>query len=322
MPRGVTSAPDPSPVEREARELLDAYLRRFQAERNPSPYTLRNYRTDLEHFFRWLVSEGTAPLALDRRTFRRYLAALEAAGTARGSVARKVSTIHGFYRRLVEDGVLTRDPLHGVRPPKQGRRLPKVLPEDEVQGLLETPQGDRPAALRDRAILELLYATGVRVSELVGLNVSDVDLDNGLLRVTGKGHKQRVVLFGVPAARALATYLRHGRPALAGKRAEAALFLNRSGGRLSVRAVQLLVRRAGAAAGTTAPAHPHLLRHTFATHMLDGGADVRIVQELLGHARATTTQVYTHVTEARQRQVYDTAFFQAWRPKRRPRDDG
>lgn len=318
----MTNAPDPPSVEREAGELLDAYLRRFQAERNPSPYTLRNYRTDLEHFFRWLASEGVAPLALDRPTFRRYLATLEAAGTARGSVARKVSTIHGFYRRLVEDGVLTRDPLHGVRPPKQGRRLPKVLPTEEVQGLLETPQGDRPAALRDRAILELLYATGLRVSELVGLNVADVDLDDGRLRVTGKGNKQRLVLFGAPAARALRAYLRSGRPALADGRAEPALFLNRGGGRLSARAVQLLVRRAGVAAGITAPTHPHLLRHTFATHMLDGGADVRVVQELLGHARATTTQVYTHVTEARQRQVYDTAFFQAWRPKRRPRDDG
>lgn len=314
--------PDHPGVEHEAAALIDAYLRRFQAERNPSPYTLRNYRTDLEHFFRWLASVGVAPLALDRRTFRQYLAALEAEGMARGSVARKVSTIHGFYRRLVEDGVLARDPLHGVRPPKQGRRLPKVLPEDDVQSLLESSEGDRPTALRDRAILELLYATGVRVSELIGLNVTDVDLDNGLLRVTGKGHKQRVVLFGAPAARALRAYLRYGRPALAGNRVEPALFLNRGGGRLSVRAVQLLVRRAGAAAGITAPTHPHLLRHTFATHMLDGGADVRVVQELLGHARATTTQVYTHVTEARQRQVYDAAFFQAWRPKRRPHDDG
>lgn len=309
-------------MEREAGELLDAYLRRFQAERNPSPYTLRNYRTDLEHFFRWLASEGVAPLAVDRPILRRYLAALEAAGTARGSVARKVSTIHGFYRRLVEDGVLPRDPLHGVHPPRQGRRLPKVLPEDEVQNLLESRAGDTPANLRDRAILELLYATGVRVSELVGLNVADVDLDDGCLRVTGKGNKQRLVLFGAPAARALRAYLCSGRPALAGGRAEPALFLNRGGGRLSARAVQLLVRRAGIAAGVTAATHPHLLRHTFATHMLDGGADVRVVQELLGHARATTTQVYTHVTEARQRQVYDTAFFQAWRPKRRPRDDG
>jgi site-specific recombinase XerD len=318
----VTHTPDHPGVEPEAAALLDAYLRRFQAERNPSPYTLRNYRTDLEHFFRWLASVGVAPLALDRRTFRQYLAALEAEGTARGSVARKVSTIHGFYRRLAEDGVLARDPLHGVRPPKQGRRLPKVLPEDDVQSLLESSEGDRPAVLRDRAILELLYATGVRVSELVGLNVADVDLDEGHLRVTGKGHKQRLALFGAPAARALRAYLRSGRPALAGNRAEPALFLNRGGGRLSVRAVQLLVRRAGAAAGITAPTHPHLLRHTFATHMLDGGADVRVVQELLGHARATTTQIYTHVTEARQRQVYDAAFFQAWRPRRRPRDDG
>lgn len=314
--------PDHPGAEQGAAALVDAYLRRLQAERSPSPYTLRNYRTDLTHFFRWLETAGAAPLALDRRTFRRYLTLLEEQGTARGSVARKVSTIHGFYRWLVTEGLLARDPLHGVRPPKQGRRLPKVLPQDDVQNLLETREGTAPTALRDRAILELLYAAGLRVSELVGLNVADVDLDEGRLRVTGKGRKERLVLFGAPATQALQAYLRHGRPALAGERPEPALFLNRSGGRLSVRAVQLLVRRAGAAAGIEAPTHPHLLRHTFATHMLDGGADVRVVQELLGHARATTTQIYTHVTEARQRQVYDAAFFQAWRPRRRPRDDG
>lgn len=308
-------------AEQDAATLVDAYLRRLQAERTPSPYTLRNYRTDLMHFFRWLETAGVTPWALDRRTFRRYLTLLEEQGTARGSVARKVSTIHGFYRWLAKEGRLERDPLHGIRPPKQGRRLPKVLPHDDVQSLLETREGETPTALRDRAILELLYATGVRVSELVGLNVADVDLEEGCLRVTGKGRKQRLALFGAPAARALENYLRYGRPALAGDRAEPALFLNCSGGRLSVRAVQLLVRRAGAAAGIDAPTHPHLLRHTFATHMLDGGADVRVVQELLGHARATTTQIYTHVTEARQRQVYDAAFFQAWRPRRRPRDD-
>jgi site-specific recombinase XerD len=186
----------------------------------------------------------------------------------------------------------------------------------DVATLVEAPPGDGPAALRDRALLELLYAAGLRVSELVGLDVRDVDMDEGTLRVTGKGRKQRIALFGGPAARVLQAWLREGRPALASGRAEPALFLNRDGGRLSVRAVQLMVRRAGIAAGIETKTHPHLLRHTFATHLLDGGADVRVVQELLGHARATTTQVYTHVTEARQRHVYDDAFFKAWRPRK------
>jgi integrase/recombinase XerC len=298
--------------------LLDEYLRRLQAERNPSPYTLRNYRADLAHFFHWLAAAGIDPRAIDRRLFRRYLAALDEAGVARASVARKVSTIHGFYRRLARDGLIAGDPLHGVRPPRQERRLPRVIAGDRVLDLVEAPAGDGPTHLRDRAILELLYATGVRVSELAALDTADVDLDAGTLRVTGKGAKQRLVLFGRPAARALGAYLRAGRPALASGRAEPALFLNRGGGRLSVRAVQLLVRRAGVAAGLEGRAYPHLLRHTFATHMLDGGADVRVVQELLGHARARTTQIYTHVTEARQQQVYREAFYNAWHPRGRP----
>ncbi|MBI2760524.1 MAG: tyrosine recombinase [Chloroflexi bacterium] len=294
---------------------MEDYARRLQAERNLSALTLRNYRTDLEHYVRWLDAESIDPMAIDRRTFRRYLASLDEARMARASVARKVSTIHTFYRRLVQDRVLDTDPLHGVRPPRQERRLPHIMPDGEVQGLLEAPEGDEPLNLRDRAILEILYAAGVRVSELVGLNLSDVDLDAETLRVTGKGNKQRIVLFGGPATRALRVYLRDGRPKLASGRPEAALLLNRDGGRLSVRAVQILVRRAGAAAGIDARTHPHLLRHTFATHMLDGGADVRVVQELLGHAKATTTQIYTHVTEARQRRVYTDAFYSTWHPK-------
>jgi site-specific recombinase XerD len=303
-------------------DLLGEYLHRLEAERNLSPLTLRNYRTDLEQYFRWLAAEGIDPLGVERRTFRRYLAVVDGAGTARGSIARKVSTIHTFYRWLVQQGALTSDPLHGVRPPKQDRRLPKVMPNEAVADLITAPDGEDPAALRDRAILETLYAAGVRVSELAGMDVRDLDLDEGTLRVTGKGNKQRIALIGGPAARALAAYLREGRPKLADGRAEPALFLNRDGGRLSVRAVQIMVRRYGAAAGIDGKTHPHLLRHTFATHLLDGGADVRVVQELLGHARATTTQIYTHVTEARQREVYTEAFYNAWRPKRARNPEG
>ncbi len=299
----------------DAGHVIEAYLLRLQAERNPSPLTLRNYGADLCHFAAWLTAEGLALTTVDRRSFRRYLAALDSAGTARASIARKVSTIHTFYRRLRERGLIDGDPLHGVRPPKQERRLPKILAEPAVEALLEVPDAEKPLGLRDRAIAELLYASGLRVSELVGLNIRDADQDTGLLRVTGKGNKQRVVLFGAPAARALRAYLRNGRPALASGRAEAALFLNRDGGRLSARAVQRMVQQLGQAAGVNGVVYPHLLRHSFATHMLDGGADVRVVQELLGHAKASTTQIYTHVTEARQRAVYDRAFFDAWRPR-------
>src|SRR5581483_6332564 len=207
--------------------LIESYVHRLEAERNLSALTLRNYRTDLAHFFDWLAAEGIDPLAIDRRSFRRYLATLDAADVARASVSRKVSTIHTFYRRLVHDAVLPADPLHGVRPPRPVKRLPRVLQEADAQAVVEAPSGDGPLALRDRALLELLYGAGVRVSELAGLDVRDVDLEEETLRVTGKGNKQRLVVFGGPAARAMHAYLRDGRPRLAGGRPEPALLLNR-----------------------------------------------------------------------------------------------
>ncbi len=257
-------------------------------------------------------------LVVDRPTFRAYLAALAERGIARGSVARKVSTIHTFYRHLVRSGALAKDLLNGVSPPKRERRLPRVLGEGEVGALVETPTTDDAYGVRDRAILELLYAAGVRVAELVSLNVGAVDLVEGRAVVRGKGKKERVVLLGVPAITALRGYLQSARPALAKTAAEPALFLNRDGTRLSARAVQIIVHRAGAAAGLSTAIHPHMLRHSFATHLLDGGADLRVVQELLGHSSASTTQIYTHVTEARQRQVYDGAFYNILRPRKQP----
>ena len=346
------------------------YVAELKAERNLSQYTLRNYRTDLTQWVDWCESNGHDALVVTRGVFRSYLAALDSGGVARASVVRKVSTIHGFYKALLRDKVLDKDPLHGLRPPKQGTRLPKVLNQNDATALVESgaervlAAGPErlPFALRDRALLELLYASGVRVSELVSLDVSDVDLHERTLRVTGKGNKQRVVVIGAPAAAALSVYLKHGRQQMnaeggarnadhsngeretrgskspirdeppASAEHDAAgrttlpkprfalsgpLFLNRDGKRLSVRAIQIMVKEQGEAAGLEKRTHPHLLRHSFATHMLDGGADVRIVQELLGHSRATTTQIYTHVTEERQRQTYDAAFFNAWRPRKK-----
>jgi len=189
---------------------------------------------------------------------------------------------------------------------------------------------DDAFGLRDRAILELLYASGVRVAELVGLDLAALDLRENRVRVRGKGNKERIALFGRPAAEALTRYLAEGRPALAGgdslnlnnPTAEQALFLNRDGRRLTARAVQILVRKTGIAAGIGKATHPHLLRHSFATHLLDGGADLRVVQELLGHASAGTTQIYTHVSQARQREVYNAAFYNAWRPPRKREEHG
>lgn len=289
-----------------AEKLLSRYLEDLAARRNLSSYTLRNYARDLRDFFAYLERETTDVLAVDRHTVRGYLAALLEEGVAPGSIRRKVSTVRGFYRHLRATGNIDTDPLLGVRGPKRERRLPGFLSQKDVTSLVTSADAVTPQGLRDRAILELLYASGLRVSEVAALNMLDVDLDERSLRVHGKGGRERAVLMGRPAARALENYLREGRPRLA-RGAQEAVFLNREGGRLSHRAVQSTVHKYSLAAGLDRRVHPHLLRHTFATHMLDGGAELRVVQELLGHASANTTQIYLHVTEERQRQVLEDA---------------
>ncbi|HTE86944.1 MAG TPA: tyrosine recombinase [Dehalococcoidia bacterium] len=295
--------------------MIEGYLGGLDAERHLSAYTVRNYRTDLYHLLEWLELRRVAPKSITRAVFREYLGLLAARGTARASVTRKVSTIHAFYRHLTREGTLPRDPLEGVSPPRRERRLPSLLPQAQAGQFMEVAAGDDPGGLRDRAILELLYGAGLRVSELAGLDVADLDRDDGSARVTGKGNKQRIAVYGRPAAAALERYLKDGRPLLV-RHATPALFLNHRGGeRLSVRAIELLVRKYAGHAGIEQRVYPHLLRHSFATHLLDGGADVRIVQELLGHESAGTTQIYTHVTEERQRQVYTEAFYNQWHPR-------
>ncbi|MGI8553829.1 MAG: tyrosine-type recombinase/integrase, partial [Dehalococcoidia bacterium] len=258
--------------------LLENYLTGLQVERGLSAYTLRNYRTDIHSLLEVLDEWGHDPLRLTRQIFREYLARLKAAGVARGSVARRVSTVHTFYRHLAQEGVLASDPLLGVSPPRPERRLPRAMKQEQIGRLLQAPSGDEPLPMRDRAMLETLYAAGLRVSELAGLDVQDVDLGEWQLRVTGKGNKQRIALFGAAAAAALERYLRQGRSPLVRGDAQA-LFLNRSGARLSVRAIEILVRKYATAAGIDQRVFPHLLRHSFATDLLDGGADLRIVQE-------------------------------------------
>jgi len=299
----------PAPASR-AEVLLDRYLAVLERQRNLSRFTVRNYATDLRHLFAYLDERRIDPLAVTRTVFRGYLASLIDADVARGSVTRRVSTARSFYRWLRLTGVMAEDPLANVRGPKQPRRLPHVLDVAAITDLIAAADGDRPADLRDRALLELLYACGLRVSEAAGLDVSGVDLEQRSMRVTGKGNKERLVVMGEPARAAVERYLRHGRGLLYGTRKKdaataGALFFNRSGGRLSQRAIQLIVRKYALAAGIDERVHPHLLRHTFATHLLDGGAELRVVQELLGHANPNTTQIYLHVTEERQRKVVE-----------------
>ncbi|MEX1255785.1 MAG: tyrosine recombinase XerC, partial [Dehalococcoidia bacterium] len=265
--------------------------------------------------------------SLDRPLVRAYLSTLIDDGVARASISRKVSTIRSFYKYLRAEKHIESDPLLGVRGPKRERRLPNFLSQEQIDTLIAAADRDTPGGLRDRAILELLYASGLRVSEAAGLDVNSVDLDDRTALVRGKGSKERVVVMGDPAARAVDRYLSDGRPQLASQRGgdkptlhsvrrdsslalrmtEAALFLNRDGGRFSQRAVQLMVRKHALAAGLDRSVHPHLLRHTFATHLLEGGAELRVVQTLLGHASVNTTQIYTHVTESTKRKAIEDA---------------
>jgi site-specific recombinase XerD len=293
-----------------AEAYLEAYLRELEAVGNRSKHTIRNYRNDIGHFLRYCEEEGLDAFAVSRQHFRAYLGTLREAGIVPGSLMRRTSTVHGFYKYLLREGVTDRDLLYGTAMPKRGTRLPKVLQQGDIERLLEAPDTSMPGGLRDRAILELLYGGGLRISELVALDAGDVDCSQGAAIVRGKGAKERLVLFGEPAMAALERYLKEGRPELAkrAKGAVAALWLNRSGGRLTARSVQMLVKKHALAAAIPADVHPHLLRHSFATHLLDGGAELRVVQELLGHSSPTTTQVYTHVSQARQALLTDDAF--------------
>ncbi len=275
--------------------------------RGLSPHTLRNYRSDLSHFLRWLSGQQIELPALTRREYRRYLADLYDAGTAEASIRRRAGTVKSFVRRLHRDGRLPSNPLELAAAPKAPVQLPKTLSPEQIAALLAAPDRSTPAGLRDRAILDVLYSCGLRVSELVAMRVGDYDPDAMLFVVRGKGGKERAALLGGPAERSLRDYLQGGRAALAGERSADWLWLNRYGGPLSARAVQLRVQRCAAQAGLGGRVHPHLLRHSFATHMLDGGADLRVVQELLGHASVSTTQLYTHVSERGKRAAVEDA---------------
>jgi tyrosine recombinase XerC len=308
-------------------EIYDRYIKYLEAEKNASPYTVRNYRDDLLDFLYFLKKQKIDPIKetekgmeVDRHVLRDYLSELAGRGIAKASVARKLSAIRSFYRYLVREKIITKNPLEQVSSPKLDKRLPSFLTLEEVERLLDAPDLSTPLGQRDRALLELLYASGLRVSELAGLTPGQVDLESNEIRVLGKGSKERVVLMGEPAAAALKSYLKEGRTELLSKKRSQALFLSRYGQRLHERDVQKMLEHHAKKAGIGRRVHPHMLRHTFATHMLDGGADLRVVQELLGHARLTSTQIYTHVTKRQARKVYLAAHPLAREKRDEPQD--
>jgi integrase/recombinase XerD len=301
----VGAGPDPG----SAGAWVQAFVEHLAVERGLSRNTQWAYRRDLEDYFR--STGGAAPPLLAPQRVLAYLASLRRRGHAPATVARRLATLRAFQRFLEgldPDGDGT-DPLRGVRAPRRPLALPKVLGQQEVARLIDGVAATDARGLRDRALLELLYGSGLRVSELVGLRVQDVDLQRRLVRCLGKGGKERVVPLGRPAAEAVERYLREGRPALlrGGRRASDLLFPGRRGGALTRQACWKIVRGWALRAGIGRRASPHVLRHSFATHLLEGGADLRAVQELLGHADIGTTQIYTHVTAAHLRRVHARA---------------
>ncbi|MFO8101031.1 MAG: tyrosine recombinase XerC [Dehalococcoidia bacterium] len=286
-------------------EMLAKYVRHLEVERGLSPFTIRNYATDIRHFLKFLDLEEVRSLEeVDHSVIRNYLGQLLDKGTVRASISRKMSALRSFFLYLNQEGLVENEPLNRVSGPKVEKRLPSFLTSEEIISLLSSPDSSTPHGLRDRAILELLYASGLRVSEIASLDVSGMDVEMHQLRVWGKGAKERMVLMGQPAADAIADYLEYGRMKLQGPESTDALFLNRYGHRIAERRIQYILKKYARQAGISRRVHPHMLRHTFATHMLDGGADLRVVQELLGHSSLSSTQVYTHVTRSQMRKRY------------------
>lgn len=306
-------------------DAIRAFVTFLDVQRGASRDTIRSYESDLRQVAKFLQhqqgSQGDPSLtSLTTQSIRDYLAWLDGRGEKKSSLARKLATLRSFFRFLNRDGRLSGNPAEQVRVPKQAKPLPRVLTKDDAGVLMEMPEGDTALARRDRAILETLYSTGARVSELVRLNREDLDLVNGLVRLSGKGRKERIVPIGQVAIDAIAQYeageLRHGGSATTDRTGP--VFRNRRGGRLTVRSVERIVARYSAAL-PGGRVSPHALRHSFATHLLDEGADLRAIQELLGHASLATTQRYTHVATDHLMAVYDRAHPRAGKtPPARP----
>jgi integrase/recombinase XerC len=295
-------------------EQIEEFIAHLRAQRGYSLHTLRSYRVDLRQFLEFLSSAGGGRLpddlgVVNSPQIREYLGRLFAQ-YKRSTIARKLSAVRSFYAFAEKSGYAVNNPAATVSTPKQERTIPVYLPVDQMFGLLEGPDKKSPLGLRDQAILELLYSTGMRVSELAGLNLDRIDLQQRLIRVIGKGNKERIVPAGRKAVAVLRDYLDATLPLRKGNRKsprEMPLLINAGGGRLSTRSIANIVKKYGVKCGLMMGISPHCLRHTFATHLLDGGADLRSVQELLGHASLSTTQRYTHVSLDRLMEVYDKA---------------
>ncbi len=292
-------------------EALAEFLRHLALEKNASAFTVKSYREDLNQaleFFRGrLPAQALEPAQFTPRLLRAYLAWLHERGYAKTTIARRMAAVRSWCRFLCRQGVLTANPADGLRGPRQERKLPHFLSEQELTRLLETPSAETPLGVRDRAILETLYSAGLRVSELIGLNIADVDLESGLATVRGKGKRERLALLGPQALAALRLWLVEREKISPKARSQSAVYLNKRGTRLTTRSVGRLLQKYLAQAGLDPRASPHTLRHSFATHLLDRGADIRSVQELLGHRSLANTQIYTHVNTQRLRDSYHKA---------------
>jgi integrase/recombinase XerD len=286
--------------------LIDAYLDHLRVVRRLSPRSIESYGRDLLTLGRYAEGAGVALTALSVHDLEAFVRQLMAEGYAPRSVARVVAGVRGFYKHLLVDRAIAANPAEDLRPPRAWRELPRYLSLEEVDRLLDAPDVSTPRGLRDRTLIELLYATGLRVSELVGLKPPDLHLEAGYLTCLGKGDKQRVVPVGAQATEWMRRYLREGRPALLKGQTSAWLFPSGRGSAPLTRVgFWKLLKRYAVQSGVTTDVSPHMLRHSFATHLLDRGADLRAIQMMLGHADLSTTQIYTHVLEARLKQLYD-----------------
>jgi integrase/recombinase XerD len=289
-----------------AHDLVDAYLTHLRVERRLADHTLESYSRDLQRLGEYAAGAEKTLQQLDRHDLEYFVDGLMNEGLSPRSVARMVAAVRSFYRFATLAQHLSANPADDLHAPRAWPALPKFLGVEEVERLISQPDVSTPRGLRDRALIEVLYATGLRVSELIRLRASDLNLEAGYLSTTGKGSKQRIVPIGDEASRWLSRYIREARPALAGKRSSPWLFVNaKGGGSLTRVGFWKILKGYGAKAGLSRTLSPHVLRHSFATHLLEHGADLRSIQMMLGHADLSTTQIYTHVLEARLRAVYD-----------------
>jgi integrase/recombinase XerD len=302
-------------VEARFEALVLDFLAYLEFERGLARNTLDAYRTDLLQFGAFLAERGRGAIEVERGDVADFLADLATGRQANGdgdarppcspaTISRKTACLRSFYRHLRREELISEDPTASLNPPAKSRKLPQVLSLGEVKRLLEGARGTDPVALRDRALLELMYGCGLRASEAIGLEIADVDLRRNFVRPHGKGSKERIVPLGRAAALAVSRYLRSGRPELVGERREPKLFVNFRGGALTRQGLYKIIQRHAKVAGLDGKMSPHTLRHTFATHLLSGGCDLRSVQEMLGHADVATTQLYTHLSRERIKEVY------------------